>query len=63
MLISAGFGTDHHDIAARLTWRQINHYAAVLVRRARHQQADTIQAMALAFGGKDLPQILREMRA
>lgn len=63
MLIIAGFGIDHHDISSRLTWRQMQHYAKVLHRRERLQQADHIQAISLGFGGKDLPALLRELRA
>lgn len=61
--MAAGFGSSPQAIGETLTWRQMQHFAAVLQRQQRHKQADTIQAIALGFGAKDLPKILYELRA
>jgi len=60
--MSAGFGNSPQMIGENLTWRQIQHFAAVLLRQQRNQQADMIQSIALAMGAKDLPAVLRGLR-
>jgi len=60
--MAAGFGDGPQSIGQKLTWRQIQHFAAVLHRQQRLNQADTIQAIALAIGGKDLQKLLHTLR-
>jgi hypothetical protein len=63
LLMSAGFGNSPQTIGNTLTWRQMQHFADALHRQKRREQADRIQGIALAVGAKDLPKILRELRA
>jgi hypothetical protein len=60
--MSAGFGSCPQTIGQKLTWRQMQHFAAALHRRKRLERADNMQSIAVAMGAKDLPAVLRELR-
>jgi len=63
LLMAAGFGSSPEAIGNALTWRQMQHFAAVSQRRKQLDHADQIEAIAMGMGAKDLQKLLRQLRA